>query len=54
MGMNGFSMIAGIMHIDDAYLDHINGTINASGQDSTGTAMSISGTFKAPSCGTFK
>ena len=52
--MNGFSQISGLMHVDDAYLDHIYGTISASGLDSMGNATVINGTFMAPSCGSFK
>ena len=51
---NGFSMVSGLASITDAYLDHINGSISASGTDSGGNAKAINATFTAPACGTFK
>jgi hypothetical protein len=56
MGATGINSIVGTVTITEFHLrpdlsaDRINGTINAGGTDSTGTAQSITGTFMAPVC----
>jgi hypothetical protein len=52
MGAMGASQIVGTVTITDFYKDHIYGTVNAGGKDSQGTAVSLTGMFKAPACGT--
>lgn len=51
MGVDDVSAVQGSMSITDVYLDHINGTVSAGGNDSTGTGIAITGMFMAPACG---
>ncbi|MDB4955841.1 MAG: hypothetical protein JWO36_3410 [Myxococcales bacterium] len=51
MAANGLHGITGNVTITDSYKDHIYGMINAIGTDGSGTAVSLTGSFKAPACG---
>ena len=56
MGVDGISSIAGEVIITNFHLrtdltaDRIEGTVNAGGTDKNGTAVAITGSFKAPVC----
>jgi hypothetical protein len=54
MGVMGFIGIHGILHVDDAYLDHINGSIDGAGKDTMDNPMAMTASFMAPACGSFK
>lgn len=56
MGANGIDNIGGLVTITDFYaqkdgtVDHISGTVSASGMASTGDTVQLSGDFVAPNC----
>ena len=54
MGIDDISNVAGLITIQDVYIDHITAMIAAGGTDSTGAQISVDGSFDALTCGSVK